>query len=290
MTTVLKGAGMALAALLLLFAAMVCVAIAITELVVRWPAPTAVSRLQDTRDPDAVLRGRTVAEVNGCHGCHGGEFEGRFFVNRPMLLRASGPNLTGLVRNATASELDRAIRHGVGADGRRLWVMPSNAYANLTDQETADLIAYMRSFPPREGAPRTLAFGPLARVGILTGRLKSEPAAIADNRGVTPLDLGPAHAQGRAMSRACVECHGPELKGHSLLGAPDLSVAGAYQAEEFERLLRHGEGPGGRRLTYMSKVGPRRFASWSQDDIGRLHAYLAARAAHQARLAEGGAR
>jgi hypothetical protein len=39
------------------------------------------------------------------------------------------------------------IRQGIGVDGRSLFIMPSEVFQHLSDQEVAALIAMIRRFP-----------------------------------------------------------------------------------------------------------------------------------------------
>jgi cytochrome c553 len=288
MKRALKWAGYGLAGVVALAALIVTGGYAASEAMIRWPVAKAEGVATATRDPEAIQRGRRLAVEYACHGCHAEGLQGQMFHEIPGLFRGWAPNLTLAAARQTDAELDGALRHGVGADGRRLWIMPSNAFAHLSDQEAGDLIAYMRSFEPTGMEHPRTEFGPVARIGILLGKFLSEPARIAKDRGLAPLDLGPQHARGRSLSRACIECHGPSLQGGDMIGAPDLMVAASYRPEEFEALIRKGVGSGGRKLGFMSSVGPERLAGWSSDDVAALYAYLKARAAHEARLAEAG--
>ena len=58
-------------------------------------------------------------------------------------------NLTpgGPLKDWTDGEIVRAIREGVGQDGRALIGMPSQAYRNLSDADVQALVAYLRSQP-----------------------------------------------------------------------------------------------------------------------------------------------
>jgi cytochrome c553 len=289
MNRALKWAGYGLAGVIALAAVVVTGAFAATEAMIRWPVAKASGVAVASRDPGAVERGRALAVEYACHGCHADGLQGQMFHEIPGLFRGWAPNLTLAAARQTDAQLDAALRHGVAADGRRLWIMPSNAFAHLSDQEAGDLIAYMRSYEPTgQDLPRT-EFGPLARLGILLGKFLSEPARIAKDRGLAPLDLGPRFTRGRSLSRACIECHGPTLSGNEMIGAPDLMVAASYQPDEFRRLIREGVAPGGRKLGFMRSVGPERLRGWSDDDVAALDAYLRARATHLARHAEAGA-
>jgi cytochrome c553 len=253
-------------------------AFAASEAVFRWPYAKPSVNLRASTDPGAVARGRRLATVAGCHDCHGDDFSGKLFHDEPAIVRAWAPNLTLVASQHSDAELDRAIRHGVGADGRTLWVMPSEAFAQLTDAETADLLAYLRTFRPAGAKQPALQLGPVGRVGLLLGKFESAPKALEKVGDRRPVDLGPQFAQGRSLSRACVECHGAELKGGGPTGAPDLNIVGAYEPEDFERLMRTGLAAGGRKVGLMTQIAPPRFNALSHEEIAALHAYLKARA------------
>jgi mono/diheme cytochrome c family protein len=251
---------------------------AASEAMIRWRVPRPQPTLAAAAtDPGAVERGRRLATIAGCHDCHGADFGGKLFHDEPQIVRAWGPNLTLAAARQSDAELDRALRHGVAADGRTLWIMPSNAFAKLTDAETADLLAYVRTFKPHGETQPALQVGPVGRVGILLGKFHSAPVQLQHERGLAPADLGPQYAEGRRLARACMECHGADLKGGEVNG-PDLSIAGAYDLADFERLLRTGIAAGGRKLGLMSQIAPVRFNALSHQEIAALHAYLRARA------------
>ena len=288
MMRILRWARIGLAGLLAVVAVVAVSGFVVSEAMVRWPRAKATGVAHAAIDAAAVERGRKIAEVNGCHGCHGRRFQGSLFHDEPLLLRGWAPNLTLAAARQSDAELDAAIRAGVGVDGRKLWIMPSNAFAHLSDEEAGDLLGYLRTFQPTGVEQPRFQLGPLARIGVLIGKFMSEFDRIVRSRGQAPVDLGPEYAVGRSLSRACIECHGAALKGGDMVAAPDLMVAAAYTPADFERLLRTGEATGGRTLPLMSAMGPRRLRSWSRAQIAALHAYLRARAAHDARQAEAG--
>ena len=121
----------------------------------------------------------------------------------------------------------------------------------------------------------------MARLGVLLGKFHSEPDTIAADARLMLADVGPAHTRGRDMARACVECHGAELKGGGFTGAPDLTIAAAYDDADFERLMRTGVAAGNRKVGLMSEIAPDRFGAWSSEEIAALHGYLKARAQRQ---------
>lgn len=280
MKRVVKLAGVALASVVALVVVAVAGAVAASEVMIRWPAKAQASTVVAATDAGAVARGRRVAVLGGCHDCHGDAMEGRLFHDEPGIMKAWGPNLSLAAAEQSDAQLDAAIRQGVAADGRPLWVMPSNAFAHLTDGETADLLAYLRSFKPVGQAQPAIQIGSKARLGVLLGKFNSEPVMINTTNVDLP-DYGARHAVGREMARYCVECHGQTLTGSAFLKAPDLNVAAAYEPEDFVKLLRTGVGVGGRDLGLMTAVGKSRFHVMTDAEIGALQDYLKTRAAAQ---------
>lgn len=278
MARILKWLGLGLAGLAGLAVLAIGLVYGATEIMLRTPHAKAPVTITASRDPGAVARGARVAKVYGCNDCHGGALEGRLFFDEMPLARVAGPNLSLKIGQQSDADLARAIRMGVASDGRALWVMPSEAFANLTDAETADLLAYLRSKPPSGHPQIDKQFGPVGRLGAVLGKFPSAPTLIEANRAAGLPDLGPQFAQGRSLARACVECHGVDLKGSQGVKSPDLTIVGAYDEADFERLLRTGVAAGNRRLGLMSQSAPRRFNAWSHEEIGALHAYLKARA------------
>lgn len=279
MKRMLKWAGYGLAGVAVLLLVVVGGAFAVSEAMIRWPVDKPEVRLVAARDPGAVERGRRVAKLNGCHDCHGQTLAGQLFHDEMPVVRAWGPNLSRLIANQTDADLDRAIRHGVAADGRRLWIMPSSAYAHLTDQETSDLLAYLRTFRPTGEIQPRVKVGPVGRLGVLLGKMKSEPDLLrANGRGLKLVDLGPKHVQGRELARTCIECHGQQLEGNLMLKSPGLDMVASYEPEDFQRLLHTGIAAGNRKIGLMTMVAPARFGDLTPAQIQALQAYLKARA------------
>src|SRR5262249_42720560 len=110
----------------------------------------------------------------------------------------------------------------------------------------------------------------------LIGQYQTEPQQIASGHR-SPPDFGAAYAQGRALARACAECHGVDLTGDALAEGPDLRIAAAYDLPAFERLLRTGVALNGRRPPLMGDSAPKRFNVLTHDEIATLHAYLSKR-------------
>jgi cytochrome c553 len=220
----------------------------------------------------------------GCHDCHGQDLTGRLFHDEPALVRITGANLTLAAARQSDQDLARAIRTGVASDGRGRYVMPSAAFANLSVGETADLIAYLRTFKPAGTQKITLRPGPLGRLGLALGKFKSEPQALAEGAPAA-VRLGVEHEHGRALSRMCMECHGMDLNGSVFVGSPNLTMAASYTLADFKRLMRTGVAAGDRTLPLMSPTARARFSHLTDDEIASLYGYLSARSARLGDLA-----
>ena len=60
--------------------------------------------------------------------------------------------------------------------------------------------------------------------------------------------------------------------------APDLTIAGAYDASAFTTLMRTGVPPGGRKLKLMGQIARDDFSHMTDAEIAQVYAYLQARA------------
>lgn len=232
--------------------------------------------------PDAaasIERGRYLARTRGCFGCHGQKLEGKDFGEQwDWPARAVAPNLAKYAREHDAATLEAAIRQGIGAGGRALVSMPSYNFARLSDADTAALIAFLRAVPVFETDLPSPKLGWRARWDLgFGGEMHYEDWADA----VPPLrvdpDAEPARARGEYLGMTmCNECHGLDLRGANLYGAPtpDLAIVGAIGREEFERIIRTGRGLGGRHLGLMTLVAADRFPDLTEEDVDDLYVHL----------------
>ena len=94
--------------------------------------------------------GRYLADVSGCHGCHGDGLSGGAVAGPPGLPPASNLTPTGL-GNWAEQDFIRAIRQGVKPDGSAIdEFMPWRVYAAMTDTELNALWTYLVSVPPKQ--------------------------------------------------------------------------------------------------------------------------------------------
>ncbi len=228
--------------------------------------------------------GLRLAKLRGCaHGCHGKEGRGSVMFSLFDGTKVVAPDLVRLVQQYSDSELERIIRHGVRPDGTSvLAVMPSEMVSSLSDTDLAAIIAYFRSQPPSTESLPELSLGPIARA-ILVMMIRSEAGTVlaadhlpADTThpATTPTDK---LALGKYLAlTACTECHGRDLMGVNMAGQniPALTVAVAYNPEQFKRLMTTGVALGDRELKLMKTVAEGRFVHFTDSEREALHEYL----------------
>lgn len=236
------------------------------------PPPTSFDGAQVTAAKASVVHGERLTRVLGCGGCHGAELHGERFYE----LYAS--NLTRDVANYSDAQLKRLLRQGIHPTGRDVWGMPSELFQHLSVADEAALINYLRTLRPagQPTQPR-LPWSPEAEKMIAEGKIKPAAATVRETEKVGPVDLGSRYALGRYIARVtCAECHGPKLDGGD---TPDLIVAGAYNREEFDKLVTQGVPTNNRKLhALMVDVAKGRFAHLTKNERVELYAYLKARA------------
>ena len=235
-----------------------------------------------TPTPAQLADGPRQLRVLGCLSCHGDTLQGDLFIDEPGIAKIYALNLTQVAAKASDQQLAQAIRQGIGHDNRPLLIMPSEGYQFMTDPEVAALISAIRTFPKggRETPPASI--GPKGRVGLALGKFHTAPELVETYRESPIADFGPQFAAGRHIVAVnCAECHGPQLKGQEVKPgsiAPDLSIAGAYDLDQFKTLLRTGVPPGGKKLGMMGDVARSDFSHLKDEEIAAIHAYLVERA------------
>jgi mono/diheme cytochrome c family protein len=242
-------------------------------------------------DSAALARGRHLGQaIAKCVDCHGESLQGSVVIDALPFARVVAPNLTagrgGIGAARSDADLVRAIRHGVGPDGRALTIMPAEAYIHLTDADLAAIIAWVRSIPPVDHEQPATAFGPIGRMLIARNRLPLFPAAYVAHDSVAPYAAAPdttvAYGRYLAWIGGCHACHNPALSGGPLPGGDPESPPPAnitpgglptWTETDFFRLLREGRGTGGRAID-------NRFMPWrtsgrmTDEEIRTLWRYL----------------
>ena len=222
----------------------------------------AVSPLRAQATPAALERGRHLATaISKCGDCHGKDLGGKLFIAGP-LGQVYASNLTagrgGVMRRYSDGQLERAIRHGIDANGHALAIMPSNDFWAMSDADLQALIAYLRTVPPVDRqVPRT-NIRALGRGLYLAGKLPLFPAELMSHtaRRPEPVPPGVTLEYGRYLATigGCTGCHGKDLAGAAQGHGPhepppaNLTPAGelrTWTERDFFNALRTGKRPNG---------------------------------------------
>ncbi len=258
------------------------------------------------RTPERLARGRYLVESTAhCFQCHsevdytkpgaqpkpGKKGAGAVFAEEGMEWLVA-PNITPDVETGAGSWTDeqfaRAIREGIGHDGRRLFpVMPYMNFRNMSDEDLASVITYIRSIEPvRNQLPKTQIPEPAKAalpphqpiVSPVTGPSPSNPVA----RGQYMVTLGncvtchtPMTPQGQPMMQMAF-AGGFHLKGpwgdvHGANITPHASGISYYDEALFIRTMRTGH-VGARKLNYVMPTGY--FKNITDEDLKAMFAYL----------------
>lgn len=193
--------------------------------------------------PQRLAQGKYLVEgVMGCFGCHtdadwskpgapptaGREGSGHVFSDQglPWLV---APNITSDKETGAGNWSDdmlaRAIREGIGHDGRALFpMMPYPQYRQMSDEDLASVIVYLRTTPAVKNqlAVTKLPF-PLSF--FIQNVPRPIDASVPAAEGSSPA------ARGAYLAHlgACSDCHTPQEKGEPL---PGMEFAGGFLLHE----------------------------------------------------------
>ena len=240
-------------------------------------------------DPARIAHGRYLYSTRGCAECHGASGTGKTVIDSDGMLVVT-PNITRGANSATAAygvvDWVRTIRHGVKPNGQPVIVMPSEDYARLTDEDTGALVAYLQQLPPLPGERRRVELPLPVKLLYAAGGIKD--AAEKIDHTLPPPRAQPAAVtavHGAYVAQACIGCHGAQLSGGPIPGAPPAwphaanltpgpgSAMVRYpSAESFLAMLRSGKRPDG---SAISPVMPfTSFGQMNDVDARALHTYL----------------
>jgi mono/diheme cytochrome c family protein len=215
-------------------------------------------------DAAAIERGRNRTNIY-CTGCHGEDLSGAVIFDDPSLGLIQASNLTsgqGGVGGAYGdADWVLAIRHGVGADGKPLLIMPAGDFYYFSDGDLGEIIAYAKSVPPVDSETTAYTLTPMARILIAMGAFGDVlNAETIDHTGPRPAAPAPgvtlAYGEYLVNTAGCRTCHGVELSGGDPSDpesppGPNLTPGGelGFWAEaDFINTLRTGVTPAGRHL------------------------------------------
>jgi mono/diheme cytochrome c family protein len=209
------------------------------------------------RTPEQIARGQHLAD-SFCTPCHSttGELPlaGGVDLGEDLTINLGkfiSSNLTpaGSLQDWTDGEIVRAMRNGIGQDGRRLVIMSNVRSRNMSDEDLLALIAYLRSSEPvTNDVPDTLAQPNL--LGLImsgSGMMPPPPPPILSPVSAPPKAATAEYGEYILSYNDCRDCHGEDLtggvKGQLAPIGPHLGGVKAWTAEQFISAMRTGVTP-----------------------------------------------
>jgi cytochrome c553 len=238
----LRWGGIALAGIVVLLLFVVFGVYASAETRLNKTYTIAVESLTIPTDTQAIIRGEHWTALY-CADCHGANSAGKVIFDDPALGHIAAGNLTrgkgGVAAVYRDADWIRAIRHGVGPDGKALLGMPSADFYNLSDRDLGELIAYLKVLPPVDAVMEERSLTPFGKVLIGAGVMHDAMQAEGiDHGGARPPAPAPAvstaYGEYLVRSTGCRTCHGAALTGGTSPDpkappAPDITQRGALR-------------------------------------------------------------
>jgi len=191
-------------------------------------------------------------------------------------------NLTpgGKLAGYSDGELFRVLRQSVNREGHSLGFMSFLPYAQLSDQDTEAIIAYLRSLPPAQTAVATGdRLNLLGAVMLGAGMFGPQPDRTTGVVTAPPPGVTAEYGRYVATYGDCRGCHGPDMTG-----APATSVGpavpnprptvGAWTQAQFVQTMRTGVRPNG--APFTERMPWQNASKMTDDDLAALYAYLKA--------------
>jgi len=245
-------------------------------------------------DAQSVERGKHLATIFICTRCHTDNLGGQVYFEVPGMLSIPTPNLTsgagGVGTYYTEEDFVRAVRHGVGHDGRALFLMPSKAFHSMSDEDLGAVIAYLKSLPPVDNPLPQRRVELLGRLMMGAGMIPPFAADQIDHTSPPPPAPAPGVtvAYGQYLSHICTECHGADLNGAPFgppgqqVPTPNLTPKGelsAWSEQGFINTMRTGITPFGHNLNI--DMPWKNFGQMTDDELKALWMYLQSLPAQQ---------
>lgn len=257
--------------------------------------------------PARLERGRYIATSMGCLFCHsphdwskrdepilpGMEGAGQQLHYTDLPGKVFAPNLTPDKDSGAGTWSDdalaRAIREGIGHDGRALFpIMPYPHYRSMPDEDVASVVVYLRSLPPvRNPLPQTQIIFPVKYF------MRNTPQPIT--APVPQPDLSDPVKRGAFLVNliGCADCHTPidnhhnpirgmDFAGGQIISLPSVKIASAnltpdpsgipyYDEAMFIKAMRTGM-VGARELN--GAMPWMVFGKMTDQDLAAMFAYL----------------
>ena len=237
-------------------------------------------------DDESIAEGGRLFASRGCIDCHEDNGAGELIIDDPAFGKLPGSNLTagegGIGADYTTEDWIRAIRHGIGPDGKALIIMPSHEYAEMRDDELGALIAFTANMPPVDNTLPEMSIGPVARALVVFGELELS-AELIDHETIQGSDVtvGPTLEYGDYLAhQTCVGCHQSDFAGGSIQGfdapianiTPSSDGIGNWEFEDFKTAMQTGVRPDGSSID--ESMPWKSFAQMNDAELNALWLYL----------------
>lgn len=254
------------------------------------PRSNPPSQISVAGTPEQIARGKELAYF--CTGCHsssgelpldGGAINFGNLPGAPPMGELYPPNLTpgGPLKNWTDGEIVRAFREGVHQNGRSLVIMPSESFHNLSDEDAASLVAFLRSQPAVPD--KTPEFSPNFVAALVLGTGTYPPSAqVPITQPIVSPPEGPTAAYGKYLVSIsdCLICHGSNLAGgdgtraFTPIGPNLTAIVPGYTAEQFIAVFRTGINPMGHQLDNDLMPWKDFSKALTDDDLRAIHEHI----------------
>jgi mono/diheme cytochrome c family protein len=287
MAKVLKWLGVGLAGLLGLILLAVVVLFIIGNNRVNQTYQVTPLPVEVSAGAESLARGEHLVEV-ACKSCHGADLSGQPLMDEPGIGTIYTANLTrgkgGILSDHTQQDLVRAIRHGVGHDGRKLFIMPAESFIFLSAEDLGAIIAYLQTIPPVDNEIPDPKLTLVGRVLLGAGLFGQPfPAEYVDHETsfVDMPEIGANLAYGFYLTRVCTSCHGEDLAGKqpgdpASPFAPNLTMGGeliGWSETDFVSSLRTGVTPSGHELN-PEAMPWKSFGKFHDKELSAIWMYL----------------
>lgn len=240
-------------------------------------------------DPATLERGKHLAEsLGGCLSCHGPDLAHAKKEEMGPLGVMQPPNITtgrsGRLAAYSDGELARLILHGIKENGRSVTFMPSHDLSWWPIEDVAAVIAFLRTMPAVDSEPNVLRLGFLAKLLDRLDLLPSDIARRIDHtRKIHAPVPTPTAAYGLFIGKLCKGCHGENLAGGPIPGAPpeipvplnltphETGLKG-WSYDDFTKLMREGVRRNGKKLDPFMPLDAMK--TMNDTELRALWAYL----------------
>lgn len=149
----------------------------------------------------SLQRGQYLFLTRGCTECHGTRGEGKVVIDDPSTgLYVHSPNITrgggGAAARYSDTDWIALLRHGLKPGRVPAFVMPSEDYAQMADEDVAALVTYIRSMPASAERKTELRV-PLLIKALYVAGIAQDASEKIDHTKVAPTRVpDDTHAQG----------------------------------------------------------------------------------------------